>query len=48
MKHAKIDKNIVFVGSGRQIRVWAEELWNEREGNRNFAQMREVLGQYGL
>ena len=48
LKHAKIDKNIVFVGSGRQIRVWAEELWNDREGNRNFAQMREVLGQYGL
>ena len=48
MKHARIDKNVVFVGAGKQIRVWAEELWNEREEKRDFAQMREVLGQYGL
>ncbi len=48
LKHARIDKNVVFVGSGRQIRVWAEELWNEREEKRDFAHMREVLGQYGL
>ena len=48
LKHAKIDKNLVFVGAGKQIRVWAEELWNEREEKRDFAQMREVLGQYGL
>ena len=48
LRHAKIDKNLVFVGAGKQIRVWAEELWNEREEKRDFAQMREVLGQYGL
>lgn len=48
LRHAKIDKNVVFVGAGRQIRVWAEELWNEREEKRDFAQMREILGQYGL
>ena len=48
LKHARIDKNVVFVGAGKQIRVWAEELWNEREEKRDFAQMREVLGQYGL
>lgn len=48
LKHARIDKNLVFVGAGKQIRVWAEELWNEREEKRDFAQMREVLGQYGL
>lgn len=48
LKHAGITKNIVFVGAGRQIRVWAEELWNEREKNRDFEKMREVLRDFGL
>ena len=48
LKHAGINKNIVFVGSGRQIRVWAEEIWNEREKNRDFDKMREVLREFGL
>ena len=48
LKHAKIEKNIAFVGSGRQIRVWAEEIWNEREQNRNYDKMREIMRQYGL
>lgn len=48
LKHAKIDKNVVFVGAGKQIRVWAEELWEEREAVRDFAKMREVLYEYGL
>ena len=48
LKHAKIEKNIAFVGSGKQIRVWAEEIWNEREQNRNYDKMREIMRQYGL
>ena len=48
LKHAKINKNIVFVGVGKQIRVWAEELWIEREEKRDFAKMREILAEYGL
>ena len=48
LKHAGINKNLVFVGAGRQIRVWSEELWNEREQQRDFAKMREVLKEYGL
>ena len=47
-KHAGIDKNIVFVGAGKQIRIWAEEIWNEREGTRDLAKMREIMRQYGL
>ena len=35
MRHAKIEKNIVFVGSGKQIRVFAEDIWNERESRRD-------------
>ena len=48
LRHAKINKNVVFVGAGRQIRVWAEELWEEREQTRDFEKMRQILGEYGL
>ena len=48
LKHARIDKNVVFVGAGKQIRVWAEELWEEREASRDFSKMRDVLYEYGL
>ena len=46
--HAGINKNIVFVGGGRQIRIWAEEVWNERESKRDLAKIREIMSQYGL
>lgn len=48
MRHAGIEKNVVFVGAGRQIRVWSEEAWNEREINRDYTKMREIMHQYGL
>ena len=48
LKHAKIEKNLVFVGAGKQIRVWAEELWEEREQNRDFEKMRDILREFGL
>ena len=48
LRHANIERNIVFVGAGRQIRIWAEEAWNEREKNRDFEKMREIMRQYGL
>ena len=47
-KHAGIEKNVVFVGAGKQIRLWAEETWNERESTRDLAKMREIMRQYGL
>ena len=46
--HAKITKSIVFAGAGKQIEIWAEEVWNEREQNRNYDKMREIMRQYGL
>lgn len=48
LKHAGINKNVVFVGAGKQIRVWSEELWNERESKRDFQKMRDILREYGL
>lgn len=48
IKLVKIEKNIAFVGAGRQIRVFAEEVWNEREQNRDYEKMREIMRQYGL
>ena len=48
LRHAMINKNVVFVGAGKQIRVWAEELWCEREEKRDFEKMRQTLAEYGL
>ena len=47
-EHAGINKNIVFVGAGRQIRIWSEEAWTEREQKRDFDKMRDIMRQYGL
>lgn len=43
-----IKKNIVFVGSGHQIRVWPEETWIERESTRNHEKMRDIMRRYNL
>ena len=48
INHAGIEKNIVFVGAGRQIRIWSEEAWSEREKKRDFDKMRDIMRQYGL
>lgn len=48
LKHAQIKKNVVFVGSGKTVRIWAEELWEQREKNRDYEKMRDILRDYGL
>ena len=48
LRHAGIDKTIVFVGAGKQIRIWSEEEWNAREQKRDFDKMRDIMRQYGL
>ena len=48
MKHAGIEKNLVFVGAGRQIKIWSEEIWNERESKRDTESIREIMRRYGL
>ena len=49
-QHAGITKNVVFVGVGRQIRIMAEETWDERERERknNLAEMRQLMNELGL
>ena len=41
--HSKIIRNVVFVGAGRVINVWAEELWADREANRDVESIRSLL-----
>jgi MraZ protein len=48
MKHANISKNVVFVGSGKQIKIWSEEAWNERESKRDPNLIRELMRKYSL
>ena len=48
MKHANIKKNIVFVGVGRQIRIWSEEDWIKQEQNRDPERIREMMRRIGL
>ncbi len=48
IKHSDIKKNVVFVGAGRVINVWSEELWRARESDRDLESIRSVLLQYGL
>jgi MraZ protein len=48
IKHAKVNKNMIFVGAGRLINVWSEELWSQREENRDMEGIRSLLQQFGL
>ena len=48
LKHASIVKNVVFVGAGKQIKIWAEELWCERESNRDLENIKNLMLKYGL
>ncbi len=48
LRHAGIQKNIVFAGVGKQIRIWAEEVWDERESKHDLNKMRETMSKYGL
>ena len=48
MKHASINKNVVFVGAGKQIKIWAEEIWSQREEQRDPVSIRELMRKYAL
>lgn len=48
INYAKIGKNAVFVGAGNIIKIWSEELWIEREANRDCDAIFRLLQQHGL
>ncbi len=48
IQYAGIDKNVVIVGAGKQIKIWAEDKWNQRESNRDYDHMKAVMAEYGL
>lgn len=44
--HAKITKNIVFVGVGNRVEIWAEEVWDKE--NSDSATDFKVLAKFGV
>ena len=46
--HAKLTKDVVFVGTVNTINIWSEELWEEREASRDLDAIRELLASKGL
>lgn len=43
--HANITKNLVFVGVGNRVEIWAEEVWDE---NQNADTDFNVLAKFGV
>ena len=43
--HANITKNLVFVGVGNRVEIWAEEVWNENEASETDF---NVLAKFGV
>lgn len=48
ISHAGIKKDLVFVGVGRQIRIFAEEEWAKKEKEVNLDSIRDKMRQYNL
>ena len=47
LTHAKIVKDIVFVGVGARVEIWAKEVW-EAYQNEDFDSAAQILGQFGV
>ncbi len=49
LRFAKIDKNVVFVGAGHQVRIWAEEIWDAHEEELDGSdRIRQAMRKYNL
>ena len=46
--HANIKKNIVLVGVGRRLEIWAEEVWDNYSNNQNFDESVKALKDRGV
>ena len=47
-EHAGITKNIVFVGVGNRVEIWAEENWNQYSDGADFDNEVSKLKDYGV
>ena len=47
VSYAEISKNIVFVGVGNHIEIWAEELWDKEDASEENADY-SVLAKFGV
>ena len=47
IQFAKITKNIVFVGVGNRVEIWAEEVWDKENGDDAEADF-SVLAKFGV
>ena len=48
VKFANIDKNIVFIGVGNRVEIWAEEAWDKREQEEDEGENFSVLSKFGV
>lgn len=47
-KFAGITKNIVFVGAGNRVEIWAEEVWDKIDEDDDFDASLKALKDYGV
>lgn len=47
-KYAQIDKNVVIIGAGSRLEIWAEEVWDHITADNTFDSALEQLGKYGI
>ena len=47
IKHAEITKNVVFVGVGNRVEIWAEEIWDKMQDDEEKADF-SVLAKLGV
>ncbi len=45
---AGIKKNVVSIGAGNRVEIWAEEQWNDYNSNEDYDSILEELGDYGI
>ncbi len=46
--HAKIIKNVVFVGAGQRLELWSKENWDAYSAISNFDEILKELGRHGV
>ena len=47
VKHAGIEKNMVFVGVGNRVEIWAEEVWDKLDADDEESDF-SVLAKFGV